>query len=244
MSLNSSALAWNEASSCSSAGSSSLVAVSSAARWTADGKTSLEDCPMLTWSLGWTPSPASAAITSLAFMLLDVPDPVWNTSSGNWSSNSPSATRSAAAAIRSASSASSSPRSRFTRAAAALIRPSQWITDARDALARDREVLHAPCWSPRPRAAPVPERSSPSFHAFAFCSKRTPPREPAALSRRTRSAPGRPTRDRRRPSGSPSPGACAAAHRGAASAPPGRRTSGCAGSCSAHSSSTGSAIRG
>ena len=59
---------------------------------------------MLTWSLGCAPSPASVAITSLAFMLVEVPEPVWNTSIGNWSSNSPAATRSAAAAIRLATS--------------------------------------------------------------------------------------------------------------------------------------------
>ena len=101
---------------------------SSAARWTADGNTSFDDCPMLTSSFGWTSSPASAAITSFAFMFEDVPDPVWKTSIGNWSSNSPAATRSAAAAIRSALSASRSPSSAFTRAAADLIRPSQRAT--------------------------------------------------------------------------------------------------------------------
>jgi hypothetical protein len=83
---------------------------------------------MLTWSFGWTPSPASAAITSFAFVFELVPDPVWKTSIGNWSSNSPAATRSAAAAMRSASSRSSSPRSAFARAAAALILPSQRAT--------------------------------------------------------------------------------------------------------------------
>ena len=83
---------------------------------------------MLTWSLGWAPSPARLAITSLAFMLVDVPEPVWNTSIGNWSSNSPAATLSAAAAIRCATSASSSSSSAFTRAAAPLIRPNQRIT--------------------------------------------------------------------------------------------------------------------
>ena len=85
---------------------------------------------MFTWSFGWTPSPASAAITSLAFMFDDVPEPVWKTSIGNWSSWRPSATSSPAAAIRSATSWSSLPSSAFTRAAAALMRPSQWITDA------------------------------------------------------------------------------------------------------------------
>ena len=55
----------------------------SAARWTAEGKTSLDDWPMLTWSLGWAPSPARLAITSFAFMFEEVPEPVWKTSTGN-----------------------------------------------------------------------------------------------------------------------------------------------------------------
>ena len=62
-----------------------------AARWMAVGITSLEDWPMLTWSLGWTGSlePSSPPriwmarleITSLAFMFVEVPEPVWKTSS-------------------------------------------------------------------------------------------------------------------------------------------------------------------
>ena len=56
---------------------------------------------MLTWSFAWTPSPASDAITSFAFMFELVPEPVWKTSIGNWSSNSPAAILSPAAAIRS-----------------------------------------------------------------------------------------------------------------------------------------------
>ena len=83
---------------------------------------------MFTWSLGWAGSPARLAITSLAFMFEEVPEPVWNTSIGNWSSCSPAATSSPARAMRSATSASSSPSSAFTRAAAALMRPSQRTT--------------------------------------------------------------------------------------------------------------------
>jgi hypothetical protein len=53
----------------------------------ADGNTSLDDCEAFTWSLGCTGRPsarlARVAMTSLAFMLDDVPDPVWKTSSGN-----------------------------------------------------------------------------------------------------------------------------------------------------------------
>jgi hypothetical protein len=54
---NASALACSDASSASSAGISRFVASSSAARCTALGKTSFDDWPMLTWSLGWAPSP-------------------------------------------------------------------------------------------------------------------------------------------------------------------------------------------
>ena len=83
---------------------------------------------MLTWSLGWASSPASSAITSLAFMFEEVPDPVWKTSIGNWSSCSPAAIASPAVAIRSASSESSPPSSALTRAAAAFSRPSSRTT--------------------------------------------------------------------------------------------------------------------
>ena len=38
---------------------------------------------MFTWSLGCAPSPARLAITSLAFMFDEVPEPVWKTSIGN-----------------------------------------------------------------------------------------------------------------------------------------------------------------
>ncbi len=56
-------------------------------------------------------------MTSFAFMFDDVPEPVWNTSIGNWSSYAPPATSSAAAAIASCIGRSS----RLTRAASALI---------------------------------------------------------------------------------------------------------------------------
>ncbi len=61
-------------------------------------------------------------------MFDDVPEPVWKTSIGNWSSCWPAATSSPAAAIRSAISPSSSPSSAFTLAASALMRPSQRTT--------------------------------------------------------------------------------------------------------------------
>ena len=65
---------------CSSAGVSSRRTVSAALTWMAVGIASLLLWHMLTWSLGCTALPsrrlASAAITSLAFMLLLVPEPV------------------------------------------------------------------------------------------------------------------------------------------------------------------------
>src|SRR5215211_1964815 len=127
---NSSALRPKAPARRSMAGRRRSRASSTAARWTADGKTSFDDWPMFTWSLAWTSSPARLAITSLVFMFDDVPEPVWNTSIGNWSSCSPAATSSPARAMRSAMSASSRPSSALTRAAAAFIRPSQWTTGA------------------------------------------------------------------------------------------------------------------
>ena len=73
------------------------------ARWMADGNTSFDDCDAFTWSFGWTGEPsrsvASEAITSFMFMFDDVPEPVWNTSIGKWSSQSPTATSAAASWI-------------------------------------------------------------------------------------------------------------------------------------------------
>ena len=59
------------------------------------GKVSLDDWDMFTSSLGWSSGfPARAlprlATTSLAFMLVWVPDPVCQTTSGKWSFSFPS----------------------------------------------------------------------------------------------------------------------------------------------------------
>ena len=73
------------------------------ATWMAVGKMSLRALPHVDVVVGVdrlrtakrsppTISMARLAITSLAFMLLEVPEPVWNTSTGNWSSSLPSAT--------------------------------------------------------------------------------------------------------------------------------------------------------
>src|ERR1035441_4872176 len=125
---NSAALASNAAARCSSAGISSRASSRVAASPIADGNTSLDDCEALTWSFGCTGRPsrcdASAAMTSLAFMLLEVPDPVWNTSIGNWSSCSPTATAAPASWIAAAIASSSTPSSPFTMAAQPLIEAS------------------------------------------------------------------------------------------------------------------------
>ena len=91
----------------------------SAARWMAVGMTSLEDWQRLTWSLGWTglrvprgwprSSLARLAITSLAFMLVEVPEPVWKMSTTNSASKRPSATSCAAWIMASMAAGSRAP---------------------------------------------------------------------------------------------------------------------------------------
>src|SRR5664279_4290005 len=75
---NSADLASKDFARRSRAGISSLLADAVAATWIEVGKTSLDDWLALTWSLGWTFLPsdlvARVAMTSLVFMLLDVPE--------------------------------------------------------------------------------------------------------------------------------------------------------------------------
>ena len=84
-------------------GSICLCARETAATRIAVGTKSLEDCPMLTWSFGWTFVPESSealsAITSLTFMLIPVPEPVWKTSTVIPAPSFPSITSFEAAAI-------------------------------------------------------------------------------------------------------------------------------------------------
>ena len=104
---------------------------STAATWIADGKVSLEDWAAFTWSLGCTSTPcrwARVAMTSLRFMLVLVPEPVWKTSIGNWSSCSPLTTSAAAVVIALACSVVRAPRSTLVCAAAALMRASAWMS--------------------------------------------------------------------------------------------------------------------
>ena len=118
----------------SSAGSRARSIATAAEMCSTVGITSLLLWPRLTWSLGCTLTPASAlarwAITSLAFMLVLVPLPVWNTSIGNSASHLAAATSPAALMIAWARPESRSPSSRFTAAACALSAPSAWMNSA------------------------------------------------------------------------------------------------------------------
>jgi hypothetical protein len=71
---------------------------------------------------------ANFAITSFAFVFVDVPEPVWKTSIGNWPSCLPAAISPAAFSILAAVRLGSSPSSPLTAAAAPLIRASQCTT--------------------------------------------------------------------------------------------------------------------
>ena len=113
---------------CASAGNSVSCVARQPDTWIAVGITSFDDCPMFTWSFGCTLRPdarvARFAMTSFAFMLLLVPEPVWNTSIGKCTSCSPAATAVAAAAIAFASPFFMWPSVAFAEAHAPLIRPS------------------------------------------------------------------------------------------------------------------------
>ena len=125
-SSNARALASKVRRSASTAGSRSSAIAAASAMCITVGKVSFEDWLRFTSSFGWIgvfePSspPASwiarLAITSLAFMLLWVPEPVWNTTSGNSASQRPSMTSCAARTIRSTFSGGSCPSSPLARA--------------------------------------------------------------------------------------------------------------------------------
>ena len=85
MGQNSLDFLFNSAARNSKDGIRSSLMDNRAARWMDVGMTSLDDCPMFTWSLGCTnrepKSPpniwmARLAMTSLALVLVDVPEPV------------------------------------------------------------------------------------------------------------------------------------------------------------------------
>jgi hypothetical protein len=81
------------------------------------------------------------AMTSLAFMLLEVPEPVWYTSTGNCASCAPPAMAVAASTIASACARASNPRCPLTSAAAALVKASARMNAAGIGRAADREIV-------------------------------------------------------------------------------------------------------
>ena len=158
-------------SSRSSAGSSSSITKRSAARWIADGNTSLDDCDAFTWSFGCTGAPsrseASDAMTSFMFMFDDVPEPVWNTSIGNWSSYVPKLTSEAASWMAFAMSLSITPSRPLTVALTPLIAASAAI---RRRSMRSPEIgkLSTARWVWAPHRASSGTRTSP----MVSCSTR------------------------------------------------------------------------
>ena len=120
-----------------------------AATWMADGNTSFDDCEALTSSLGWTGRPsrshARRAMTSLAFMFELVPEPVWNTSTGNWSSCVAGHHLGGGGLDGGGDVGVDRPRaSALAAAAAPLMRASAAISDRSSDRARHREVLDRP----------------------------------------------------------------------------------------------------
>src|SRR5262245_41275224 len=138
----------------------------------ADGKTWLEDCAALTSSLGWTARPsrsdATWASTSLAFMLVLVPDPVWNTSRGKWSSNAPKAISEAASWMATATSFGITRIRPFTVAATPLMEPSAWISSG-GTRSPEMGKFSIARWVCAPHRAVVGTRTSPR----ESCSTRT-----------------------------------------------------------------------
>ena len=137
----------------------SRVTVSAAATFIAVGKTSFDDWPRLTSSLGCTrrPSPrappriseARLASTSLTFILVCVPEPVCQTASGNSPSCRPASPSSAAATMASAVFADRMPSSTFTCADARLT-----ISSARMSAGGIFSVEMRKYWSERCVCAP------------------------------------------------------------------------------------------
>jgi hypothetical protein len=113
------------------------------------------------------------------FMFVEVPDPVWKTSTGNWSRCSPDATVSAAAAIASATSPPTTPSSALTAAASPLIIASALI---RAASTRWPEIgkFSTARWVCAPHSAAAGTRTSP----IESCSTRysSPPAPVCSLT--------------------------------------------------------------
>ena len=195
-----------------SAGMRSCTTASVAATWIDDGNTSLDDWDALTSSFGCTVRPssqreASVAMTSLAFMFDDVPEPVWNVSMGKWSRCRPSTISRAASTMAPATSSSITPNSALTAAAAALMRANarMWAGSRprpdTGKFSTARWVWARQSASAGTRTSPIVSRSILNGSAVSVtrsilprgCDRRrryTPP--PPATPRRPRPAGGRP----------------------------------------------------
>ena len=135
---NSAAFPERASRSAASAGRSRSDSSRRAAIRIADGITSLLDWHRFAWSFGWTgafppsgfPSSSFArfASTSFTFMFVEVPEPVWKTSTTNWSSNVPSRTSRAAREIASARGAGRTPSPALTSAASPFTSATAWTT--------------------------------------------------------------------------------------------------------------------
>ena len=179
----------------SAAGISSSFTARAAARCTAEGNTSFDDCDAFTWSFGCTgaapPSrtDARAAITSLAFMFEEVPEPVWNASTGNWSRCAPATISSAAPAIALAvrrSTCGTSPSPPLVRAASAFTSASARIT--RSSSGRpEMGKLSTARWVWAPHSAPAGTRTSP----IESCSTRYSGMQPPVIPENRIPEPGR-----------------------------------------------------
>ena len=87
---------------------------------------------------------ARLAITSLTFMLVEVAEPVWKTSSGNWPSSLPSITSWAAWRMALATSAGTEPSSSLTTAASPLIIATAAMNRCGQRQPRDGEIAPRP----------------------------------------------------------------------------------------------------
>ena len=145
------------------------------------GNTSFEDCDAFTWSFGCTAEPSFAvarvASTSFMFMFEHVPEPVWYTSTGNWSvvlarddlvgGGDDRVARSRARACRARS---------FAIAAALLMRARAAICAGSRPDAGDREVLDSALGLCAGRARTREPSPRPSCRARSGTRRRCPPR--------------------------------------------------------------------
>ena len=144
---------------------------------------------MFTWSLAWASSPARLAITSLAFMFDEVPEPVWKTSIGNWSSCSPAADLVARGGDPLGHVGVEQPELGVGARGRGLDAAEHADHGDRNALAGDREVLHRLARLRAPELL-LDRHLSPSLSTFGACSLTTASRRRAPPAARARNAGG------------------------------------------------------